>query len=301
MVKRFYSNRYLSEFYLEWLAQHKYEETKKMHEANLLILKTQGLYNTIKKHDQKKTKAIAGFPYSFQLAAKNTFWLNLLRFYGEEKASNISPPTVLISSGSAVDTLEKWLENGEMVILKNNKQKRRGLKILRKAEDLNNTDLSDFVVGQKIIKNTDRIEGLRYNIRLFVKISNKDGSPQFSMFPEGKIIYTKNASQYITSAENHSENLPLLSNSEKLQEKRPFFAKATQQIEAAVMAHLRYFGMLLKAHVAYYDLFGVDVIFTESGHPYVLEFNRSPSTHYTNSLDKDFKERVVQWFMNDIE
>ena len=43
-----------------------------------------------------------------------------------------------------------------------------------------------------------------------------------------------------------------------------------------------------------FQLFGADIIFTNSLHPYLLEFNKGPSMKYMNNNDKKMKLKLTE-------
>jgi hypothetical protein len=43
-----------------------------------------------------------------------------------------------------------------------------------------------------------------------------------------------------------------------------------------------------------FQLFGADIIFTNSLHPYLLEFNKGPSMKYMNNRDKMMKLKLTE-------
>lgn len=249
--------------------------------------------------DTNDPGSIVGFPHIFQLVGKNSFWINLVAAYGKDAASNIHPHTYLLSDLKDQKSLEAYLRTGKPVLLKNNKQKRKGLALIESLEEFRSMDTSEFLVAQQVISKSRIIENRRFHVRFYVSASAVNGDLQFFLFPIGKCVYASPdaESQFeriVTQNHYYEEGLPKLSTD--LQGLNSL-NKVNDVLHDSIAAVAPYFLKELKQETSYYDLFGVDVLFLADGTPMVIEFNRAPAIRPTHSDDQNLKQTVLASFL----
>lgn len=294
----YFSNRDLPKLYLDWFEKHQFKKIDKLAEADWVLLKTRGLRTTLLNEQYPKTKVIVGFPHSFQLAAKNLFWLNLKKKY-RELACEISPITYLPDEPHLKEKLSYLIGAGKRIILKTNYQKRKGLKLVESVEELAKTDIRDYVVAQEVIDDILRHKGHAFNLRIYFGIRGSTKGVSFFVYPVAKMVYSEKT-ELITSNTKHPNGFPLLTSEQKATDiiGTDGFEKCLELISKTASAHEHHFLKDLRQGVGYYDLFGLDVIFTTDRNPLILEFNRSPGLKWINQADKELKTRMLAGFLD---
>ena len=247
--------------------------------------------------------SVVGFPHTFQLVGKNSLWINLVAAFGKAKASTLYPYTYILSNSKDRIALEKYLETGYPILLKNNKQKRKGLAWVQSYENFKRLDLEEFLVAQQIISESRMVDGRRFHIRYYVSACYINKQLQFFLYPKGKCLYarpnTENTFQAIVTQNRYLENgLPKTSNELKW---LTDLGSLLSVLENVLLVVAPYLLKELRPNVSYFDLYGVDVLFLSDGTPMVIEFNRAPAMLPTHAEDKVLKYQVLHSFLEMVD
>lgn len=174
-----------------------------------------------------------------------------------------------------------------------------------------NTLPTNFKIIQKGIKNLFLVKNRKVNLRLYLLITIKQGIKRFFLYNEGKCIYTQkdvnilldkdkiDKEQHLTSYnldseiyKTHPESISDLSkflNIKKLLNNiNSLFKNIVYAIKDEIGNSKR-----LKNNLTF-QLFGADVIFTKTLHPYLLEFNKGPSMKFITERDHNMKMKLLE-------
>ena len=298
MVK-FYSNRNFSDLYQYYFDRFHWVATAE-NVAQIVLPKSQQLKNWHSSKELLQAKSFVGLPNSLQMAAKDLFWFHLRKYYGEEEAARLSPCTILISSEKARMTLENWLDQDGRVVLKNNRQRRKGIKFIKSSSELENTDLTGFVIGQRWLEQELINEQWLCTLRYYLAVVSINGELQFFLFPHGKILYGDPKEGWTMPAKRPEELKSVLEKGQMLTDKTSAYKEVKEKILQTCQAFRSVLAKNLSQERDYFDLLGVDLFPGKKGMR-VLEINRSPSMIPTDEEDRALKKEVLKTFLTSVE
>jgi hypothetical protein len=249
------------------------------------------------------------------LASKNAIWQLLVDAYGRSESSTLMPETFITSDARELKYFLETYSPSQLYICKKNIQQKKGLLLTNNLDTLLQCQYRGFKVIQKYFRDVFLIHGRKLNLRLYVAVvCDVDGTRKAYLHRNGKCMYTnkeynKNSTQFeeqITSVNLDTrvyDSLPLdfVDLQQTLWEDngirflddvyRPLRAKLTKMMFAVLpslctQAHLR-------SNVRF-QLFGADVILTDTLQPYVLEFNKGPNMRSVNQRDYTLKRCVLE-------
>lgn len=302
-MKTYFTNRALPKLYHKVFNELEWGAASDATTAQVFLPKTRGIQRQLRLAQEWKTEAVIGFPNIFQLVGKNAFWINLSRCYGLKGALDIHPLTFILSSSNDHKALRRHLESGYPVLLKNNKQKRKGLALVGSYKELCKMDTSNYLVAQEIISESLKIAHRRFHIRYYVAISWINGILKCHFHPIGKCVYALPGDAYqlstwVTRNEYFEEGLPALSSDLDFLEN---LDGVTQVLKKSLHPFTPLINKEIDPQKSYFDLLGVDLLFTPDHRPMVIEYNRAPAMKPTSDRDKVVKHEVLQTFLGMVD
>ena len=269
-------------------------------------------------------QVIYSIPGCDQIVSKNRLWELLEKMWGRKGASSIMPESYSLSVKGERDLLRTyWTREahknkdgrGPVIILKKNVQQKKGLLLTRDWSDIRFARFRGYVVAQKYLENLYSIQGRKINLRLYLAVKCHKNVKSFFLYNNGKCIYTSKAAgkgggdsldfeTNITSYklnpavyQTHPLDLYQLKShltSEGLDFDQLYqrIVKIIQQTNKAVEPYLCQQKNL--ADNPCFQLFGLDVIFTKSLKPYLLECNKGPSLKPLTDGDEILKTEMLR-------
>ena len=239
-------------------------------------------------------------PEARSVSAKDLFWRSMVECHGTQKVLDYLPPTYLIDSPEDVQRLrERITDQPDLMIAKGRKQRRRSLRLFV-ADQLEEilTDES-FVVVQEMIDTRGIIGEEPFNIRTYFMLTLKEGVLEGAFVPEGKIIYSPCASEWITDQKVRPKGKPALlsdivDNPTYSLDRDQFTTQATCMFRSVMDCLKQQLGDQCQAwnKLACAQLFGVDLVLNRAGQLRMLEFNFSPDMKIHHSFEKKLKQNL---------
>jgi len=271
-------------------------------------------YNNIEKELNKvknlKNKLLFGVRGCDLIVSKNNIWKLLEIKYGRDNAINIMPETYILSDKNHMQLFKKDYSSEEVYIMKKNIQRKQGLLLTNDFDLITNNNDDKFRIVQKYMKNTFMINKRKLNLRIYLLIVIKNNKLKTYYYKNGKCIYTNK--DYNNSLELE-ENITSLNMDVKIYRKNPFdlfelckylgdekylillnnLKNNLKQLEKC------YKNILLKLNInnnnnTYFQLFGLDYIFSNNLDVYLLELNKGPDMSSKNNKDLILKSRVYE-------
>lgn len=271
-------------------------------------------YNNIEKElntvKNLKNKLLFGVRGCDLIVSKNNIWKLLENKYGRENAINIMPETYILTNKNHMQLFKKDYNSKEVYIMKKNIQRKQGLLLTNDYELITNNNDDKFRIVQKYIKNTFMINKRKLNLRIYLLIVIKNNKLKSYYYKNGKCIYTNK--DYNNSLELE-ENITSLNMDLKIYKKNPFdlFELCKYLGDEKYLILLNnlknnlkslencYKNILLKLNInnnnnTYFQLFGLDYIFSNNLDVYLLELNKGPDMSSKNNKDFILKSRVYE-------
>tara|TARA_B100001175_G_scaffold303221_1_gene298014 strand:- start:952 stop:2103 length:1152 start_codon:yes stop_codon:yes gene_type:complete len=271
-------------------------------------------YNNIEKELNKvknlKNKLLFGVRGCDLIVSKNNIWKLLEIKYGRNNAINIMPETYILSDKNHMQLFKKDYSSEQIYIMKKNIQRKQGLLLTNDYDLITNNNDDKFRIVQKYIKNTFMINKRKLNLRIYLLIVIKNNKLKSYYYKNGKCIYTNK--DYNNSLELE-ENITSLNMDVKIYKKNPFdlFELCKYLGDEKYLILLNnlknnlkslencYKNILLKLNInnnknTYFQLFGLDYIFSNNLDVYLLELNKGPDMSSKNNKDFILKSRVYE-------
>ena len=198
--------------------------------------------------------------------------------------------------------------------MKKNIQRKKGLLLTSDYNLITNNDDDKFRIVQKYMKNTFMINKRKLNLRIYLLIVVKNNKLTSYYYKNGKCIYTNK--DYTNSLELE-ENITSLNMDVSIYKKNPFdlfeLCKYLGNEKYLILLNnlknnLKnlencYKDILLKLNInnnnnTYFQLFGLDYIFSKELDVYLLELNKGPDMSSKNDKDYILKSRVYEDLFN---
>jgi len=270
-------------------------------------------YNNVEKEMSENIfygKYIFGLKGCDRIVSKNSIWSILEMIYGRPFASQIMPETFVLKDSQQLEMAYDRIENREIFICKKNVQRKMGLKFARTKKELEDCVKDDFKIAQMFMKNTLTIKGRKMNIRIYFVIKKESDRVSFYLYRNGKILYTNKKTGNDISFDTHITSYQMDSNIYKndglphsINDLRKFLGKdRSKKIWKKIEEKMVFLSRAI-AHVFYdemhynkvcFQLFGVDVIVSENGEPFILEINKGPDMIPKCDEDKELKRMVYE-------
>ena len=275
-------------------------------------------YNNIEKELNKiktvNNKLIFGVHGCDLIVSKNNIWKLLENKYGRNEAINIMPETYILSNKNHMEMFKKTYNPNMVYIMKKNIQRKKGLLLTSDYNLITNNNDDKFRIVQKYMKNTFMINKRKLNLRIYLLIVVKNNKLTSYYYKNGKCIYTNK--DYNNSLELE-ENITSLNMDVSIYKKNPFdlfeLCKYLGNDKYLILLNnlknnLKklencYKNILLKLNInnnnnTYFQLFGLDYIFSKNLDVYLLELNKGPDMSSKNDKDFILKSRVYEDLFN---
>ena len=269
-------------------------------------------YNNIEKElnviKNVNNKLLFGVHGCDLIVSKNNIWKLLENKYGRNEAINIMPETYILSNKNHMEMFKKTYNPNNVYIMKKNIQRKKGLLLTSDYDLITNNDDDKFRIVQKYMKNTFMINKRKLNLRIYLLIVVKNNKLTSYYYKNGKCIYTNK--DYNNSLDLE-ENITSLNMDVSIYKKNPFdlfeLCKYLGNDKYLILLNnlknnLKklencYKNILLKLNInnnnnTYFQLFGLDYIFSKELDVYLLELNKGPDMSSKNDKDYILKSRV---------
>ena len=259
-------------------------------------------------------KLIFGIHGCDLIVSKNNIWRLLENKHGRKTTIKLMPETFILSDKNQMDLFKKIYDKNDTYIMKKNIQRKQGLLLTSNFDTIVNNKDSKFRIVQKYMKNTFMINKRKLNLRIYLLIVIKNNKLTSYYYKNGKCIYTNKDYNNTLKLE---ENITSLNMDQKIYKKNPFDLFELAQYLGinnynALLYNLKlnlkkleecYKDIILKLNKndnsnTHFQLFGLDYIFSNNLHVYLLELNKGPDMSSKNEKDYILKYRVYQDLFN---
>lgn len=283
--------------------------------------------------DLKLFQKVNHFPRSFELGRKDSLYKNIMKLQnrcGRENFDFVPQTFVLPQDQRHFDNAFQRL-GGSWIVKPAASARGIGIKVVNKIKDVPSGDLKRKVVVQRYISNPYLIDGLKFDIRLYVHVASLDPLRVY-ISPEG---LTRFATQKYSNRSFSNRFVHLTNYS--VNKKSPDFIQNEDEEDCtvghkwsltALWDYLRSKGidtepvwqrikdlcvktiisadaplngaakMYLRRAKSAHELFGFDVMLDSKLKPWLLEVNISPSMQASSPLDHKIKMQVVKDVLN---
>jgi len=268
----------------------------------------------LRKIKNVENKLIFGIHGCDLIVSKNNIWKLLENKHGRKKTIKLMPETFILSDKNQMNLFKKIYNENDTYIMKKNIQRKQGLLLTSDYKTIVNNNDSKFRIVQKYMKNTFMINKRKLNLRVYLLIVIKNNKLTSYYYKNGKCIYTN---KNYNNSLNLEENITSLNLDLKIYKKNPFDLFELAQnlginnyniLLYNIKLNLKkleecYKDILLKLNKntnnnTYFQLFGLDYIFSNNLHVYLLELNKGPDMSSKNEQDYILKYRVYQDLFN---
>ena len=263
--------------------------------------------------------------YCDWINSKARLW-SLLEIEHGKNAEKYMPKTyVLKSLKDKINFYQdyyKKLSNNEkcMYILKNNKQRQRGLKIVDKIDNLNENQKNGYVIIQEYFKDPYLIKGRKVNFRYYLLVVCRKGKISGYVHKNGFVYYTPKffkpnslefdrhiTTGYIDRKIYQTNPLTLEDFRKHLENKKPgsskiwdknvnhLMNKVLQALKLKICTNEKFKDNVL------FQVFGADVAPNSKLYPKLMEINKGPDLGTKDERDKAVKLSMVRDMFHIIE
>jgi hypothetical protein len=271
-------------------------------------------YNFVEKelkgiYPKSTEQKIFGIKGCDRIVSKNSLWKILHGAYGRQKAKEMMPDTYVLFDERDMKEFETSYEPNQLYLLKKNIQRKLGIHLTKDYQDIMSKKNTDFRVVQKYINNLFLIDKRKINLRIYLLVTCFDGVVSVYMHRRGRCIYSnKDFDENTLDPEVHLTSLNLDIDVYKT---RPFDLTDLR----AYLGENIFYGLMndivrnlidtMRAAKPFlcqlarlrnnesFQLFGLDYVFDENFHPYLLEMNKGPEMTPKNEKDRVLKEQVL--------
>ena len=265
---------------------------------------------TIHSPSRGKHKYIFGINGCDWIVSKNGIWYLLEKEYGRDQAKYIMPETYILHNDEDVQLLTDRFK-GETHIMKKNIQRKNGLKITNKLDDIINGRRDGYKVVQKYIENVFLVNRHKLNIRIYMAVIY-NRKINIYIHRDGKCIYTNK--EYNNNIHDFESNITSYNMDYVIYDKNPFsIEELNQYIYRTHGVQIDLFDKIAELmtlvgracihrikkssnirNATTYQLFGADIILDNNFIPYLLEINKGPDMRIRCDRDKVLKEKVYR-------
>jgi len=276
-----------------------------------------------KKKKNHKNQRIFIIDNADQLAAKNNIWINVVKKYGRQAATDYLPYTYILDNSYDIELLEKEYNEDDVYILKNNIQQQKGLKMTKDLDDIMKSN--KYILVQKMLQDPYLINERKINMRVYVLLVCQGGDIACYAHRDGFMYYTNkpfrkgsiNFEEVITSGyidrevydispltlENFRKYLNDNKRKKTLNEQ-----KISGKYKLSDYVFRNIYKMLSKVLISImpnicnnddfkqcvtYQLFGADVALDDRLEAKLMEFNKGPDMKPKDDRDKEVKYKVM--------
>lgn len=230
--------------------------------------------------------------------SKVELWETLRKYYGRDIAKTIVPETFILPKNKAI--FNRNYQKGKYYILKNKKQRQRGIKITNDHKEILNHKKNGFTLVQHVITNPLLYKGYKFNLRIyFAVICDNKNNVNAYIYNDGIVNYANQ--QYDPENVTFENSITSGDNYEKFKEYPIIISDFLKEFPIdnlflKVKYKLRMVVKAAKSMIQYTDLnvksiqlFGADILIDENKDAHLLEMNIGPGMIPYN--DKDDKVR----------
>lgn len=256
--------------------------------------------------------------YCDWINSKARLWALLYMKHGKN-AEKYMPRTYLLNNlKDKIDfykTHHEKLSNNEkcMYILKNNKQRQRGLKLVDNITDLKKEADKGFILIQDYFKNPYLISGRKVNFRYYLLIVCRDGHISGYIHKNGFVYYTPKfykkdsldfdrhiTTGYIDRKIYETNPLTLEDFREHLEKKKPGLSKLwDKNVEHLMNKIIEALKIKICTNKKFkknvlFQVFGADVAPNANLYPKLMEINKGPDLGAKDERDKAVKLSMIR-------
>lgn len=258
-----------------------------------------------------KNQKIFGINGCDNIVSKNGLWNIINNKYGRDMAKTLMPETFIISNKDDINLFKKKYNPKKLYLLKKNIQRKQGIKITNKLNEIiYNTD-SGYKVIQEYFGNLYLVKSRKINLRIYLLVTCKNGYITTYIHRLGKCIYTNQDYEGLTNL-NPEQHLTSLNLNMDVYKDRPqsfndlqkyLGSKRYKILMENIFTNLILIMKAAKPHLCNltninnnlsFQLFGLDYVFNDNMYPYLLEMNKGPDMIPKNNEDKPIKKKVIQ-------
>lgn len=261
-------------------------------------------------------KYIFGLNGCDSIVSKNKIWESLMEFYGRQHASELMPESFILGNKQEMALFNEQFDRRQntIYILKKNVQRKEGLKLTKKYDDIMNGYLDGYKVVQRYKTDLYLINNRKVNLRIYLLIVIQNDIISFYVSNLGKCIYTNkeynhNDLDFETNITSYNLDMSVYNKNPRVfSELKKYIIKKNNKQTADLLFKnidnlMREISVCLsksfyqsdniKGHTTF-QLFGGDVIFDVNMNPYLLEMNKGPDMSARDIIDEKMKTKVQQ-------
>ena len=219
------------------------------------------------------------------------------------------PDTYVLFDNKDMEEFRHSYEPGQLYLLKKNIQRKQGIHLTRDFDDIMSKTETDFRVVQKYINDLFLIDKRKVNLRIYLLVTCFDGVVSVYMHRRGRCIYSNK--DFVDNSLDPEVHLTSLNLDINVYDNRPFDLTDLRKY----LGEYKFYGLmndivrnLIDTMIAAkpflcqlarlrnnesFQLFGLDYVFDEKLHPYLLEMNKGPEMTPKNERDRVLKEQVL--------
>jgi len=260
------------------------------------------------KHSNQKIFGISGCD---SIASKNNLWNLLNNKYGREIAKTIMPETYILNKTVDITLFRKRYNKNNIYILKKNIQNKKGLKLTKDLDVIEQAHKDKFKLVQIYIKDVFLINKRKINLRVYLLFVCQNDTTDAYVYKEGKCIYTNkdydsnnimdkesNITSYKLNLDIYNDNPFSFEELKIYLDSRDYNSNLLfNRIDASLIKlfHAVKHNLCnlkkLKKNISF-QLFGVDIIFDKNLKLYILEINKGPEMKPKNNRDRILKTKL---------
>jgi len=246
-----------------------------------------------------------------EIASKSMLWQNLVKKYGRDEASKMSPVSYVLYDKDDKELFKKEYDPNKIYIMKKNIQRQEGLMITKDKNEILNGFSNNYVVVQELLQDPYIIRGRKTNMRFYVLVVCQNNSLNAYVHQEGFMYYTR--MPFEKNSQKDGINIttgyierwiydinPLTHNDFKKyldtyhQNSKIVYDRIYDLIRKVIIAcdKLCKDGSL-KNNITF-QLFGVDIALDDKLYPKIMEANVGPNLATHDKRDSDVKHKVVR-------
>jgi hypothetical protein len=256
----------------------------------------------LKQLDKYNNKIFLSIPRVFTIGHKEKLWYLLAKQYGINGASTIMPKCYILPT-----EYQKYKNDNGMFILKQNKQKQKGLKLTSKKISLKEIQKDKYLVAQKFKNNAFLFKDRKINIRLYLLLVcdknglvgylSDDGIISYSDLKTGN-LFDRNISSFYKSKKLYNLGYPITV--------KQFYNSTSGIASKLVRNSVNYKTRklinaaknTLTKNINFKnnrccEIFGLDFFIDNNCEAWLLECNVAPGMKSHNSIDLDMRTKTL--------
>lgn len=249
------------------------------------------------------------------IASKVAIWSLIKNEFGH-KANEIMPETFILSDRLDNERFKKYYQHKKSInprhkfIVKNFKQRQKGLKLLNNLSEINDSIRKDYKVIQDYLENPYTISGHKINLRYYLLITCYQSRINGYIFNDGFLYYTPKVFEKFSTDEDRNITTGYIDR--KIYEENPLTIKDFEKYLGDSRSKEfnneinKKFSLIMKAlskkicsnrnldkHFKF-QVFGADIAPDEDLNVTLMEINKGPDLGFKDGRDGDLKKSMVQ-------